>query len=160
MNKAVMTKAPNSVYQQNSHTTIFMAGSIEMGKADDWQTDLFNRTKDLPIHWLNPRRDDWDSSWKQDINNQQFKQQVEWELYHLEQFSEYQIFVFDKDTTSPITLMELGLMAGSPNKNIIAVLCPQGYFRKGNVDILCARYGIHVVESMDGLELWIRRIME
>jgi hypothetical protein len=32
---------------------------------------------------LNPRREDWDSSWIQSIDNPQFREQVEWEIYAL-----------------------------------------------------------------------------
>jgi hypothetical protein len=46
---------------------------------------------------------------------------------------------FDPNTKSPISLLELGLFAQS--KKLI-VCCPRGFWRKGNVDITCDRYGI------------------
>ena len=65
---------------------IFLAGSIEMGNAEDWQSEVTNYLKlyeesllqELTI--FNPRRIDWDSSWAQEISNPQFYQQVNWEL--------------------------------------------------------------------------------
>jgi hypothetical protein len=155
MTQATLLKAPEYVHPcELELTTIFMAGSIEMGKAVDWQTELFNRTSDLPIRYLNPRRDDWDSSWKQEIDNPQFNDQVTWELNGLMKLSEYQIFVFDPATISPITLLELGLVA--PDGGVIGVVCPTGYFRKGNVDIVCKFYKVPVVETIAELEQLIR----
>lgn len=45
--------------------SIFLAGSIEMGKAEDWQSELTNWLesncpKDVNLTVYNPRRDDWD----------------------------------------------------------------------------------------------------
>lgn len=126
-----------------------MAGSIEMGKATDWQTELFEKTHhDLNVLYLNPRRDDWDSSWTQSMDNPQFCEQVNWELDGL-MYSEHQVFVFDPKTTSPITLMELGLVAREGD--VIGVVCPEGFYRKGNVDIVCSRFGIPVFNDIDAL---------
>jgi hypothetical protein len=46
--------------------TVFLAGSIEMGVAEDWQTIVSNKMEELemPITIFNPRRDSWDSSWE------------------------------------------------------------------------------------------------
>ncbi len=59
--------------------SIFLAGSIEMGKAEDWQTQLTNLLTGVRV--FNPRRDDWDPSWTQSITNPNFKEQVEWEHF-------------------------------------------------------------------------------
>ena len=64
--------------------SIFLAGSIEMGKAIDWQQEIVDLLKDEDVIILNPRRDNWDSSWIQSIDNPQFREQVEWELYGVE----------------------------------------------------------------------------
>ncbi len=55
---------------------IFLAGSIEMGKAIDWQSEVVNALADTDLTLLNPRRADWDSSWVQSIDNAQFREQV------------------------------------------------------------------------------------
>src|SRR5262247_4510177 len=59
---------------------VFLAGSIEMGAAEDWQAALTDelRARDLVV--LNPRRDDWDRSWAQSVHDPRFREQVEWEL--------------------------------------------------------------------------------
>jgi len=63
---ATVVRAPDA-YDDTYKISLFMGGSIDMGEAEDWQTRL---EKDLDIFddliLLNPRRDDWDSSWVQD----------------------------------------------------------------------------------------------
>lgn len=140
-------KAPNKYIINDQKMSIFLAGSIEMGSADNWQTKLVTALKDLDILILNPRRDDWDSSWKQTIDNNQFKEQVEWELAALER-AELIVMYFDPNTKSPISLLELGLFARSGK---LLVCCPEGFWRKGNVDIVCKKYGIIQEDSIDNI---------
>ncbi len=64
---------------------IFLAGSIEMGIAEDWQNRVVDQLKNEDVVIFNPRRDNWDSSWVQSKDNPEFRQQVEWELNALEQ---------------------------------------------------------------------------
>jgi len=154
-------KAPKRELKSDRYEfSVFLAGSIEMGKAKNWQNDLekklqtsviVNHIKDQ-ITLFNPRRNDWDSSWKQDINEANFYEQVTWELDRI-QNSDLVVFYFDPETKSPITLLELGLCIG---KNIPCVVCcPPGYWRKGNVDITCYINGIHVVDDLDSLTNYI-----
>jgi len=128
---------------------IFLAGSIEQGRAVNWQSKITKALEDMPVTILNPRRDDWDSSWVQSKDNPQFRQQVEWELDAQER-ADIIVMYFDKDTKSPITLLELGLFARS--KKMI-VCCPEGFWRKGNVDIVCERYNVEQVETIEALVL-------
>ena len=123
--------------------TVFLAGSIEMGKAINWQQGIATELQDLDGVLLDPRRADWDPAWEQSIDNPYFREQVEWELEGLDIHSTIQFFHFQPDTMSPITLMELGLIARSLSLATI-VHCPKGFWRKGNVDILCAKYNIPV----------------
>lgn len=129
--------------------SVFLAGSIEMGKAIDWQQEVIKQLTDA--HWngavLNPRRADWDSSWEQKIENPKFREQVEWELEGLEKAT-LVVFYFAPNTYSPITMLELGLHA--QNKKCI-VCCPEGFWRKGNIDIVCARYGVPQVQTIEEL---------
>jgi hypothetical protein len=129
-------------YPQLNGPSLFLGGSIEMGKADNWQAHLiglFEKSKNYGTWtFLNPRRKDWDSTWKQDISNPSFYQQVDWELTYLERATA-RVFYFAADTISPITLMELGKFGNLPNTYII---CNTNYQRKGNVDVFCHRYQI------------------
>ncbi len=132
---------------------VFLAGSIEMGKAVDWQTKMTNDLSDMHITILNPRRDDWDSSWEQKIENKQFREQVEWELAAL-QMAQVIVMYFDPNTMSPISLLELGLHASSGK---LIVYCPEGFWRKGNVDIVCKKYKIKQVNSVEDLTAEVRK---
>jgi hypothetical protein len=149
-------KAPDPVPIWNSLTRIFLAGSIEMGVADNWQTRFIAGLEDHPVTLLNPRRDDWDASWEQSIDNPQFAEQVNWELDKMTN-ADFVAFYFDPKTKSPITLMELGLMAGLSKsrgwyfKREAVVCCPPGFWRKGNVDIICQRAGIKMVDTLEDL---------
>lgn len=144
-------KAPNDIYYNHQliNTKVFLAGSIEMGKAELWQDKIVNAFRGKRVTFLNPRRDDWDSSWKQDKSNPQFREQVEWELNALEA-SDIIIIYFDPATKSPITLLELGLHAATNPEKLI-VCCPEGFWRKGNVDIVCEKYNITQVDSLHDL---------
>jgi hypothetical protein len=147
MNKSIEIQAPNELITKNGYISVFLGGSIEMGKAEDWQKVLIKALSDKQIIFLNPRRNDWDSTWEQTITNPEFKLQVTWELTALE-FSDIIVMYFDPNTKSPISLLELGLHAKS--KKLI-VFCPEGFWRKGNVDIVCEKYGITQVDSVDEL---------
>lgn len=138
-------KAPQSLDFEGR--SVFLAGSIEMGKAVDWQIQITDALKDKNVTVLNPRRDDWDSSWKQDIENPQFREQVEWELAALEKADLIAMY-FDPNTMSPISLLELGIFA--PTGKLI-VCCPEGFWRKGNVDIVCFKYKIKKASTLEGL---------
>lgn len=131
-------KASNKYILDDQRMSIFLAGSIEMGVADNWQTRVVDSLKELDILILNPRRDDWDSSWKQTIDDPKFREQVEWELNALERV-DLILMYFDPNTKSPISLLELGLFAETGK---LLVCCPDGFWRKGNVDIVCKRYDI------------------
>ena len=139
-----VVKPPNISDVKGFPVKIFLGGSIEMDKAKKWQ-DLAEKLIFIgsekikgDIVVLNPRRDSWDSSLKQSIDCPEFKEQVDWELDALDA-SDYIIMNFDPETMSPISLLELGLHAMSSN---LLVICPDGFWRKGNVDIVCKRYGI------------------
>ncbi|MDH4127333.1 MAG: nucleoside 2-deoxyribosyltransferase domain-containing protein [Spirochaetota bacterium] len=132
--------------------SIFLAGSIEMGKAENWQEKVERLLKDTDWTILNPRRDDWDTSWKQTKDNKQFREQVEWELEAQEGCDKILMY-FDPNTKATISLLELGLFAGTGK---MIVVCPEGFYRKGNVDITCERYK---VEQADTIEEALQRII-
>lgn len=139
LKKTIKPPNPISLNKDNS-TTIFLAGSIEMGKAIEWQKEVENYLQDNPGYstTFNPKRDEWDSSWSQTFQNPQFYQQVSWELNSLDR-ADIIFMYFDPNTKSPISLLELGLYASSRK---MIVCCPEGFWRKGNVDIVCEKYNI------------------
>lgn len=140
-------KAPNSYPVERP--LVFLAGSIEMGAAVDWQTRVAEALKDSSGTILSPRREDWDSSWVQSFENAQFRQQVEWELKAMED-ADLILMHFEPETKSPITLLEFGLWTGNLPQKLV-VYCPIGFWRKGNVDIVCHWHQVHQVSSIEGL---------
>lgn len=123
--------------------SFFLCGAIDQGKADDWQSKVANFVKEkfddgtgVKIEVLNPRRDEWDSSWEQVPENDLFSGQVKWELGNLDSCN----FVFvglPKDSKAPISLLELGLML---NQKKCIVWCEEGFYRSGNVIVTCDHY--------------------
>ena len=133
-------KSPNPI--GNPEYSIFLGGTIDMGNSHDWQKEFkkylseeISLNKNLVI--LNPRRDNWDSSWEQRLDNPKFKEQVNWELDALEKAG-LRVFVFLSDSKSPITMLELGLHHDKP----CIVYCPFEFYRSGNIHIVCERYNI------------------
>lgn len=158
-NNHKMIRAPGRVVE--TAPSVFLAGSIEMGAAEDWQQKVFDHIKDLPIIALNPRRLDWDSSWEQSIENEPFREQVTWELNHL-RHSDVKFFYFQPGTISPVTMLEMGTMIDFmiPSENII-VVCPPGFHRKGNIDIFCLTYAIRKFDSLEeGMAALRKRMAE
>jgi Nucleoside 2-deoxyribosyltransferase like len=136
--------------------SVFLAGSIELGSADNWQAEVERALADLDVVILNPRRDDWDASWVQSIDNPVFRAQVEWELAGLERADVVAMY-FAPATKAPVTLLELGLSARAGR---LVVCCPAGYWRRGNVEIVCRRYGVPLLESLPDLGAEVRRRLQ
>jgi hypothetical protein len=140
-------KPPGVVDFIEGEPTVFLAGSIEMGRAEAWQAVIEKSLQDLPVTILNPRREEWDATWEQSIHNPQFREQVEWELNGLDQATIVAMY-FAPTTQAPITLLELGLHARSRK---LIVCCPVGYWRRGNVEVVCARYGLPLLTDLSQL---------
>ncbi len=126
---------------------VFLAGSIEQGRAEDWQAAVTARLADLAVTVLNPRRDAWNPDWVQSIDNPLFREQVEWELDALDRADVIALYLAPS-TKAPISLLELGLHAAGGK---VVVCCPAGYWRRGNVEIVAARFGLPFVETLDAL---------
>lgn len=139
-------------YTTERYKSIFLAGSIEQNTATEWQRrviGMFKGYRDVVI--FNPRRQAWDASWKNTASNPMFREQVEWELDALTK-TKIILMYFDPATKSPISLFEAGLFANDGETlrvdgkvqrvSKLHVVCPPGFWRKGNVDIVCEHYGI------------------
>lgn len=131
--------------------SVFLAGSIEMGVAEEWQKNIEDTLSGFNITLLNPRRDDWDSSWEQRADNPTFRNQVKWEMDALG-IADLIFMYFQPGTSSPISLLELGLYAERGN---VVVCCPEGFWRKGNVDIVCERHAIPVFSNLELATKWL-----
>ena len=138
-------KAPSAPRLQ---TRVFLAGSIEMGLAEQWQERVVQAMADVHgLVILNPRRDDWDSTWEQRADNPQFAEQVNWELDMLDA-ADVVVMYLAAGTRSPISLLELGLCARSGK---LKVCCPEGFWRRGNVEVVCRRYQIPMFATLEDL---------
>jgi len=144
-----IVKAPED-YDDGTAVCVFLGGSIDMGSAEDWQTKLSNDLSDYSdedLILLNPRRDDWDSSWSQvPTPGTQFYEQVDWELARQEE-AELLVYYFAADSKSPITLLELGVFGDEKT----VVCCPKEFYRYGNVKMVCDRYNIRMVETYEDM---------
>ena len=147
---AIIIKPPAPV--PDTTPSVFLAGSIDMGAAVDWQTQVQTSLADLDVVILNPRRDEWDASWTQSFENPPFRSQVEWELCAQERATLIALYVAPA-TKAPNTLLELGLSARAGN---LVVCVPDGYWRKGNVEVVCHWYGVPMVADLAALISTVR----
>lgn len=119
-----------------------------MGQAEQWQKRIVNALSDVGgLVILNPRRDDWDDSWEQRADDPRFSEQVSWELDMLDA-ADVVVMYLAPGTKSPVSLLELGLCARSGK---LKVCCPEGFWRRGNVEMVCQRHRIPLFESLDDL---------
>ena len=123
-------------------TTVFLAGTIDNGHSEDWQQTVAAKLAGRDRHYLlyNPRQEEWHPEREGEMDYQ-----VNWELEHMEK-ADHILMVFLDGSSSPITLLELGLHARSGK---LLVVCTPGFYRYDNVRITCARYGIPVYGSID-----------
>lgn len=129
--------------------SVFLAGTTSKVDVTDWRETLSALLSDHRVTIYNPYRADWDSTWREDINFPPYREQVQWELKKQEQ-ADIVVVYFHPATQAPISLLELGLCARQPGKAI--VFCPEGYWKRGNVQIVCDKFGIEIVESIKELK--------
>lgn len=150
---SLVVTAPDAVPANAPRPWIFLAGSIELGRAEPWQERIIAALSDRTPTVLNPRRVAWDASWRQELDDPRFAEQVEWELDHLER-ADLIVWYAAPGTTSPISLLELGLHARAGK---VLACCPPGFQRRGNVAAVCRRHGIAMHDDLDGLVTALQR---
>lgn len=144
---SLVLTSPENLPPQHDKPRIFLGGSIDMGTAPNWQKAVIESLGSEDVVILNPRRADWNPAWKPEADNPEFRKQVEWELDALES-SDIILLYFSPGSMSPVSLLELGLHAHSGK---LIVLCPPGFWRKGNVDITAQKYAVEQVSDLAGL---------
>jgi hypothetical protein len=137
-------KPPTPLPAKTSDPIIFLAGTIDNGAGIEWQNEVCDKLRNTKLVFLNPRRAAWDPSLKPTISEPLFKQQVEWELHGME-LADCIFLYFAPGSKSPISLLELGLFAKSGK---LIVCCPEGFWRKGNVDYICDHFGLATVPDL------------
>jgi hypothetical protein len=146
MNVTVI-RAPEYIGLNPRKISIFLGGSIDLGLARDWQTELIETLNSSPfaskLEIINPRRAEWDASWlAEDPNHQAQKEQINWELYYQDK-ADILVYNFAAGTISPITLLELGTYSShNPIINIEG-----GYKRHANVKITADHFGWEYCED-------------
>jgi hypothetical protein len=130
-----------------------------MNFAKPWQQELTSKLSEcnFDIRILNPRRDDFDVSQEQSINNPYFKEQVNWELDGLDR-ADLIVMYLQPDTLSPISMMEIGIYINTLDWNKQMVICvPDGFWRRGNIEVLVDRYPYHctLLNSYQDLENFV-----
>ncbi|EGX91525.1 hypothetical protein CCM_05683 [Cordyceps militaris CM01] len=139
--------APSQEAATGLHS-VFFAGTTSKVDAVDWRETLASLLSGTPVTIYNPFRADWDSTWREDVDNAPYREQVEWELEKQDQADTVVVY-FHPATQAPVSLLEFGLSARTRGK--VIVLCPEGYWKRGNVQIVCRKFGIEMVESVEEL---------
>jgi hypothetical protein len=153
MNQPKIYIAPDNIlYRDRSLKYIFLAGSIEENRAEDWQTDMGEFFIEQGWGAFNPRRENWDSTWEQKFENPMFNQQVSWELDALEK-ADIIVLYLAPGTLSPISMLEFGLYAKSGKLYVIA---PDGFWRQGNIEITCHKYNVPLFSAIDEFKGFFR----
>jgi len=137
---------PDDRRPYTSDRTLFLAGSIEMGKALDWQSAVVEHFTNTTGVIFNPRVKKWNNDILQDCQDDRFTRQVVWEQKRLSQ-SKYVLVNLQAGTLSPITLHELGQLALRQDCTVV-VSCPKGFWRRGNVQACCALHGFYLYENL------------
>lgn len=155
-------KNVNKDFFSDKYIKIFLAGTIDNGKSKNWQEELISKLQwynlepfddhdlgfdfslgasdnDEDIVIFNPRRKYWDPNY----SDEEIIFQIKWEQAHLE-MADLIIMVFEDNSKSPISLLELGLYG--PSGKMI-VFCTDKFYRYNNVKCTCERYRIPLIES-------------
>lgn len=146
--KALVITSPAPLPVPGGGPVIFLAGSIDQGGAPDWQNTVIEALADCAVTLLNPRRAVWDEG-----DADTFRAQVEWELDGLERADGIVLYLAP-GSLAPVSLLELGLHAASGK---LILCCPEGFWRKGNVDIVARRHAIPQHPDLAALIADLRR---
>jgi len=150
---ATEVKAPDE-YNKLLGPKIFLGGAIDQGEAKDWQSEVVKGLEGIDCLVLNPRRDDWDSSWEQSIDSPEFRGQVEWELKAQEE-ADLNVYVLLEDSKGPVTMLEIGLFAGKES----GLCIEEGFYRRGNLEIVAQRYNIPIYRKLDDMMADLREAL-
>jgi len=140
-------QSPSNIDVASPAMRLFLAGSIDSGQAEDWQSLIASSLRDLDVVVFNPRRGAWTPGTSLESESEEIRRQINWELDAIER-SDLMAFYFAPGTKSPISLLELGLVA---RRKQAIVCCPHGFWRKTNVDVICQRFQIQQVSSLEDL---------
>ncbi len=150
--KAQVVQAPSrpAIHGKKS---VFLAGTTSPTADRDWREVLIEALSHLPVTFFNPLRPDWDSSWREDVTFEPFREQVHWEL-DMQEHADVVVIYYGPNTVAPISLLEFGLCARS-GKAIVA--CHRDYMKRGNVHIVSERLGLEFLDVEEDLAAAVER---
>lgn len=124
------------------YDALFLAGGIT--NCSLWQPKAAESLAGFELDILNPRRDEWRDNWEEE--------QIKWEHDHILRATSY-LFWFCSEKLCPITLFELGKVAGMFPKKPLFVGTHPDYARRSDVRIqmLLLRPEVVVVHDLDEL---------
>lgn len=119
--------------ESHPEVSVFLAGSIEMGTAVNWQklfainlmSALQESKNKVDVTFYNPRRDNWNA----DASDQEVAWQIQWEQERLRR-SDFIFMFLDSNTTSPISLLEYGEYV---NSGKLILVCDNRFYRYTNL---------------------------
>ncbi|KAK8120907.1 hypothetical protein PG999_005027 [Apiospora kogelbergensis] len=162
--------------------TIFLAGTTTSDDTGDWRDTLCAALSEQPITFYNPLRHDWDAGWRNDAACAPFREQTQWELDRQTR-ADLVVVYLGPNTDAPVSLLELGLVAGllgaaaaadttaAPTnegqteknkvqkKKQVLVCAHEKYKKKGNVQLLCQKFGIQMVDKVADFPSAITRML-
>ena len=142
---------------------LFLAGTtpVHGSSAPDWRGLVWSAVADLPVTVIDPVRADWGAGWTEDPDTcAPFREQVQWELRMQTADATHAVFYFDPHKDGMVSLLELGLALGSGRVQTVAVCCPRGYIKRGNVVMVCRQFGVPVVDTAEQLASHVRALLE
>ncbi len=156
---------PQLVYKDVNDISIFLAGTIDNGDSPNWQEGLIEHWREqlnkgravIPaakLLVLNPRIKDWDSKVACNYNDPVFYRQVNWEMRNI-MTADCVLFNILPTSKSPVTLLELGMMAPI-NAARMSVVCPSEFYRYGNVQAVCDIFHIPLYNDIPPIETIIK----
>lgn len=119
---------------------VYLSGAMT---GEDWQSKFTNELDSLRVDVFSPR---YPSSHTVTPPDGLF----EWEIDHMS-IANVIAFNFIPDEDCSSALIALGMYAKTDR---IIVCCPDGFFKKGDIDALCNREDIPQVDSLDLLIKW------
>ncbi|KAG9242628.1 hypothetical protein BJ878DRAFT_159774 [Calycina marina] len=158
---ATVVNAPKPYTPQAGEKSIFLAGTVDYAAVDSglptWRETITTSLSHLPITVYNPHRRVWD--FKEDINDPRFVEQTTWEMDMMDRATVVILFIHDREEKAPVSLLELGLGARKGKGNMV-VRCPEGFWRRGNVQVVCQRFGIPMVESVEQVTKIVEKMLQ
>jgi len=139
--------------------SVFLAGSVQSKDTEvTWRKRIIKMLSEEDVVLIDPV---WTNNGSNlDYNNKEdakkMNVQIDWELNALEQ-ADLIVMHLDKEAKSPISLLELGLYAQSGK---LVMCCADGFWRKENVDVVCNRYNVPRVKSIEELVTTIQKKLE